>query len=264
MTIRPGRVVWRAVGRAAVQPTALCAGGAMAVVATALHSGTLFALGLAAYAASAALALVRRGFWRNVVEAMRREGPSLPVYVDSWDPGARVLLSRLTNARFARQEASEQLPPASPVRAAAAERAAELEEMAVQLVRAGARLGEHLSPDTRGPLRDHVRWLSERAEAAAPDARAEYQRAMTALQQKLTGIEELERKRQLIVARLEAVVCTLEALGEDLLESPLRAAADHALADDFPLMRALDEMSPVELASESGAGAARGLQERGA
>lgn len=246
MRMSPAKVVCRVIGRAAVQPAALCAGGALAAIGTAAQSGTLLALGLAAYFLSTTLALVRRRFWRNVVEAIRREGPSLPVFVESGDPNARVLLARLVNARYARREAWEHLPVDSPVRVAAAERSAELEEMAVGLLRAWSRLDAHMAGDGRGPLRDQITWLAERAQAADPEVRAEYHRAMVALQQKLEAIGELDRKRQLLSARLQTVVCTLEALGEELAERPLIAAADGALADDALLVRVLDEMHPLE------------------
>jgi hypothetical protein len=234
LTIPPKRVVWRALWKATFQPAGLCSSGVLSIGAMFLQSGTLLGLALATNGAWAMVALLRRRFWEGVVDDLRREGPSLPFPRDFADPVVRRLATRLNDVQIAREEAWYSLPAPTRAWVRTPEKAADLEESALELLLALDRLTSHLTPDTRDTLQAQMGELTTRAENAAGEVRAEYRRALAALESRLASVDELEGKRQLLFAKLESAVCALEAMTDRLFRVPLRQAADRALAGELP------------------------------
>jgi hypothetical protein len=241
MTIRPGKLVLRAMVRAAIHPSGLCAGGTLTIAALFWQSGALLGLAAAAYCSVALSALFRRRFWERAADGLRRQPPPLPLTHDFVDPAVRTFVCRLANARFAREEALQRVPDSS--RAGTETTAADLEETALKLLYALDRVAIHLTPDTRSSLRAQIDRLTGDAQDAVPAVRAEYGRAVGVLQEKLDMLEALDNRRQLLAARLETVVSALDALAEHLFHAPLRNAADQALADDVALTRITEQIS---------------------
>jgi hypothetical protein len=251
MTLRPGKLLSRAIFAAATRPLGLSIAGTGAIAAVVLHSGVLGGVAAGGYVISIAVAFARRRFWRAVADGLRREPPALPFEEGFTSPAARGFATRLANARHARGEAWRRLPASSPLRARVPEeRAVDLEERAVCLLDILERLSRQLTSDGREALRGQIQRLAQVVEAVPPDARVEYDRARSTLEGSLRSLEALQVQRHLVTARLEAMICALEALPVHLFHIPLAEETRRVLHDDLALTRLGENLAIAQTEAE--------------
>lgn len=280
MAMRPRtlRVVSTGVTRAALTKMNLILPGAVVATAFALESWLLAGIAAASYLVGVATDLGRPTFWRKVLHEVRRKPPALPVETDLLDLSARDLLGRIERARSDRIEVLDRVPPAFRERVdELLETVAELEEAALAAVRVTDRLGRYMLRHEARSAEEDRRRLETLAMKAPPHLRLEYGRAIAALHQRLAAIEETSSYRALVLAKLEAMVSTLEMLpwrlvhleAAEATSAAVGAAGDrlevdalvselHNLAEGAA--SACPELAPPPAEAESGALAMRAVR----
>lgn len=208
----PGRVLCAGLWKAATLRLNLWMAGIGASVAAVSESWALFGATLAGYTVAVGVDLARKAFWRDVLDDVRRRSPPLPDEYDLTDRDSRAALARAELARADREHAIERLPKSalktvSPL----LERASELEAELALLLRRASELSNHGAAEARHRLKaqaGHMKALMGEAEELA--LQTEYRRAGDALAEALRATGEIEGHRQTVLARMEAVVATLE------------------------------------------------------
>jgi hypothetical protein len=247
-----GKVLVRAMFRAATNRLNLCLSGAAVLSALMLQSGALGAMALGGYLAAVAIDLSRPHRWREAMQELRRSPPDLPSSGYFSDPTVRDLLSRIEKARTGRQVVERNLAPTA--RAAGQtllERACALEEAGARLLHLLERVSCYLGTDPIAPVRQEMARLRRVSESAQPRARAEYEAALRAGSGRVAALEYADGCRALLQAKLEAIVGGLEALAPALMAVELRESTATALADEPPLPGLLDELDTLEEAAST-------------
>ena len=232
MAMRPRtlRVVSTGLQRAALTKMNLILPGAVVATAVALESWLLAGMAAVGYVVGVATDLGRPSFWRKVLHEVRRKPPSLPVETDLLDLSARDLLGRIERARADRIDVLDRVPPAFRERVdELLESVAELEEAALAAVRVTDRLGRYMLRHEARSAEEDRRRLETLALKAPPHLRLEYGRAIAALHQRLAAIEETSSYRALVLAKLEAMVSTLEMLPWRLVHLEAAEATSEAV-----------------------------------
>jgi hypothetical protein len=251
MTVRRGQVIWRAMYRAATNKVSLCLSAAAAVVGMVVQSGGLCAVAVGGYFLAMTVDLARQERWRQAVRELRREPPAMPSVCRYHDAVTRQLLLRIERARDERENACQSLPPAARARTdRLLENAANLEELAFELLEAFDRVTRYLGTDPLAPLRTDMSRLEHlQQQAPMPAVRAEYEGAVRALGQRLRALEQTEGWRSLLRARLEKLAGVLEVLPVALVELELRQAGAALLDADSPLESLADELCTLQEAN---------------
>jgi hypothetical protein len=251
---RRGRVLVKVLWGAATNRVSLAFSTAGAMGALLFQSGALCAMAAGGYLLAVAVDLGRATRWRAAIQEVRREPPPLPSSLSFVDLVARTLMGRIERARADRVDAL-----ASPALATfagvdtLAETAAELERSAgLQLVLLD-RLGRLLGVEPIAPLRTELLRLERVADVAAPAPRAEYERALKALHERLRSLEQAATSRALLLARLEGVVAGLEGLPTRLVALELQQST-LLLGRGPAVEELLAELQALEQAVRSGAG----------
>jgi hypothetical protein len=247
-----GKVLVRAMFRAATNRVSLCLSGVAALTALMLQSGTLGTMALGGYLVAVAVDFGRPRRWREAVQDVRRRPPPLPSPHSLSDSQARDLLSRIEKARTERLAVEKDLPPYARLGAETlAERACVLEASAVRLLELLERLSRYLGVDPILPVREEILRVERAAARALPPARAEYESALRALKGRLGSLEYAEDCRALVLAKLEAIAGGLEALPPALVAVELRQSAAAAFAEEPPLPGLLEELTTLEEAART-------------
>jgi hypothetical protein len=247
-----GDVLFRAMFRAATNRLSLGLSGAVAMSALLIQSGTLGALAVGGYLMAVAIDLTRPDRWRQAMRDLRRKPPALPPIGCYSDGTVRDLLARIERARSERllvEQSQSQL--ARTAAETLVERACALEGSAARLLTLLERVNRYLGSDPIAPVREEVTRMQRAADRAPPDARAEYESALRALAGRLSSLEYAVNCRTLVQAKLEALVCGLEALPPALVAIELRQSTASALIDDPPLPGLLEELSTLEEAART-------------
>lgn len=208
--------VRRGVWRAATGVANLSVAGAAAAGAAALGSWAMAALGGAAYAAMVAWDLSNPRFWRRLVEGDGDAGApvALPDPRQVGDPELRRRLTEILDARRALADVLATTP--AEVRghvAATLATVGELEARAAALIARGDGLARYLAGARPDDVRRAAADLERRRDAAADaDARAQYERALSAQRDHVRALDEIGAAAGRIQAHLAGVTALLAAL----------------------------------------------------
>ncbi len=256
--MQSGKVIMRALYRAATNRANLCLSGVAALTALLMQSGALGLMAIGGYLLAVTVDMGRPVRWRQAVQDLRCEPPELPSIACVQDGHARELLSRIEKARTERSLVIRNLPRTAQLGAETTlERVCAMEESAGRLLQVLERVSQYLGTDPLGPARDELARVERAAETAAPRVRVEYEHARRAMAERLTALEYAEGCRTLLLAKLEALVGGLEAVSPGLMALELRQSTAAVLEEDPPLCELLDELHTLEEAAVS---AARPLQ----
>ncbi len=247
-----GKVLVRAMFRAATNRVSLSLSGVAALSALVMQSGTLGAMALGGYLVAMAVDLGRPHRWREAMVDLRRAPPALPSCHALSDSQARDLLSRIEKARVERLAVEKSLPPYARASAETLlERACLLEGSAVHLLGLLERVSRYLGMDPIPPVREEIARVERMAARALPPARIEYESALRALGGRLASLEYADNCRSLLLAKLEAILGGLEALAPALMAVDLRQSTTAALADELPLPGLFEELHTLEEAART-------------
>jgi hypothetical protein len=229
-----GRVLVKAIWGAATNRVSLFFSAATAVGALLFQSGALCGVAVGGYVLAMAVDLGRTTRWREAIREVKREPPALPSSLSFGCPLARNLMGRIERARAERLEAlgarsSDGFAGLDTL----AETAGDLERAAGDQLVLLDRLARLLTADVLDPVHGEMSRLERAAASAAPAAGADYDRAMTALSDRVRSLEQAEASRALLLAKLEGIVGGLESLPTRLVALDLQQST-HALLDRGP------------------------------
>jgi hypothetical protein len=253
--MQSGKVMMRALYRAATNRASLCLSGVAALTALLMQSGALGLMAIGGYLLALTVDLGRPARWRAAVQEVRRDPPVLPSIACLSDGHGRELLSRIEKARTERSLVVRNLPATAQAGAdTTLERACVMEESAGRLLLVLERVSQYLAGDPIGPARDELARLERAAGTAAPRVRAEYENAHLAMSERLSALEYADGCRALLLAKLEALVGALEAVPPGLMALELRQATAAVLEENPPLHELLEELRTLEEAAMSTGG----------
>ena len=208
------RPVGKVVTRAVAGRVNLAVAGASALGGLLLHSWPVAALGGIAYAALVAWDLVSPEFWSKVSAQEILPPSRLPDPDSVKDPGARATVRELW---VARGELARVIGDASPqVRGYVGmiiSPLGQLEAHAAELVGRADLLARYLSSVSPAMVEGEVARL--RAESVAtddPEARRQFEQALTSRQEQLKTLGDIEDARDRVNGTLSKVVAALQAL----------------------------------------------------
>jgi hypothetical protein len=208
------RPVGKVIAKAVAGPVNLAVAGASALGGFFLHSWPIAALGAVAYAALVAWDLVTPDFWNKVSAGEVLPPSRLPNPDEVKDPAVRSTVRELW---VARGELARVIAEASPqVRGYVGMIIAslgQLESHAKELVQRADLLGRYLATVSPGVVETEVARL--RAESVAtddPQARAQFEQALSSRQEQLKALEDIKDARDRVSGTLSKVVAALQAL----------------------------------------------------
>jgi hypothetical protein len=238
-----GAVVSHGLVRAATKKMSLGLAGATATGALLFQSWELFAASMVGYCALVAWDLSRVGFWKQTLREVRRRPPEIPNALEFRDDVARDFIHRITASRAERCRVLEARQPALPERVTnQLETLVQIEARALALVGRMEDLSRFLSDKNLSGLRDD-RLRLERAAETAPTGRlrSEYRKACLALDHELAAVDEIMAAREVLGAKLEVAVRTVEMFPAQVAR--LRAAEADSM--DEPQELDLDPRSLI-------------------
>jgi hypothetical protein len=235
------RDVGKVVGKSVTSPLNLSVVGAAALGAVALSMWPLAALGGVAYAALVVSDVSNPEFRRR---ALGRSGTALPNPKDLNDPELKQLVSKLIAARAEIATTVAETP--ERVRRNLTTTLRSLEELqghaAILVVRAND-LGAYLDRVDLTQARQESSELHYRASAAKdPGTAKEYELAASAATERLAALDDIETRRQRILADLARILATLRGVPPKIVRMrALDDSASDSLTGDFD--RELDRMN---------------------
>ena len=214
MQVSRATVIRRAVWASASNKVCVAAGGATLTTAAALGSWALAALASGAYFLGVGLVLRRPSTWQRAQEDVRREPPVLPEETDILDDNAKHLLLRVRRARIEREEvATQSLADGAAVLNRLGPSIVDLEETIADLLVALDRLGRYLLTSTSSHVIPQVERVGQRAMNAEDlQVRTELEEATRVLEARRQAFGDLSTSKDLLAARLEVMVGTIELL----------------------------------------------------
>ncbi len=192
----------------------LVVAGSAAVGAALFSSIPILAIGGAAYVALVAWDLASVDHWKRALRSARAGPTELPDPQSVIDP---IVQKQVRNLLATKRELSVVLShnPAQVNQyvGMALGSLTELEERAARLVSRTEDVSRYLAGASPDMVREEILRLDEQVKLTADeDARAEYQRAREALEQRLTTLKSLVDARDRLYANLSRLVATYESL----------------------------------------------------
>jgi hypothetical protein len=228
---------------------AAIAGGGMV-----FQSAPFLMMAAGGYLSAVVADLTRSDAWRRAAAELRSEPPVLPPASDYDSPTSREMLGRLDRARTQRATlaARSSTPYGDPREVELQERAVAVEAAALRALAALDRVTTYLADQAPALLRREVGRLQELAhDASSAEARADYERALALLTSRLHSIEQIEERRGVIHAKLEAMIGFLEILPVEVMKLDLLKTSGLVLEDEPSLGRLAEELETIENAARA-------------
>jgi hypothetical protein len=241
-------VFWRALGNVALDRTNVGVWAALSVGGLALHSTTFLALATGGYLSALAADLTRPETWQCAAGELRAQPPTLPEGSTFDTAAARELLGRLERSRserwaFVRHHARGRIQGQT----ALAEGVAAVEGMVLRGLTALDRATFYVANHPLILLRKEQGRLAALArDAANPDARVEYSRAAVLATSRLRAVEQIDERRLVIQAKLEAMVGYLEMLPLQMMKMDVLDSSAALLTEDSGVARLAEELESME------------------
>jgi hypothetical protein len=200
--------------RAAKNKLNLAVPAAGALGALLAQSWEVVGISMVAYLALLASDLSSLEFWRATLKSVRVERPSLPDRSSLSDPAALAMAHRLWDARHTLAEVVRQAPAEVKLDLTAPlASVGEVERRAVALLLRVEQLGCYLSSVNLDALHSHLR-RSDHGKDSSRDqvVKGEYSQAAAIRAQQIAAMKEICDTRERLLATLEHVIATLEAL----------------------------------------------------
>jgi hypothetical protein len=231
MNDRRGALIRAAAWRAATDRLTLIVAGVAATSSLVVGSMAFLVLALAGWALAIAVNLARRRVWREAAEALERKLPELPHEGGLTDPASRQFLSRLRSTRIERSHIIRDLSSATaPGATISVARAAELERVALVLIRALDRMNGHLVSTSAADPRSEMRRLQAQARTAGvPVAKGETEYMDVTLRSRLEATEQIAAWGAAMTVRLESMLAALEGIPARLVRADLCHASMRVL-----------------------------------
>lgn len=222
--------------RAAGRGMNLCCAGVVATAGLVFQSWTIFGVSIAGYAGMIILDLSRLGFWKRVLDDLRSRPALLPDPEVFTDPAARQLAHRVHQARAELARVIDWPRAAFPARTTALlEVVPDMEKRAIGLLRRLEDLSRYLADKNLRGLAGDVERLRKAAEGGASvPLRLAYQKAHFARREEVQALEEITAAKDLILARLETVVGTLEMFPCEVMRARVADAGLRDQTEDAP------------------------------
>lgn len=201
----------RVLTRSILNPLNLAVAASSAGAAFALHLWPIGALGGAAYAALVAWDIFNPSFWKKALAA---EPIKMPDSKDIRDPDAR---SAVESMKAAQKELDHALSSTSDEvkshLAVVLASLSELQERAVHFVIRIEDLSAWLGRTKADPVRAEMRRLAEKVQQTRDEhARAQYKSALSAREDQLKAIDDIQNAKERAQANLSRLVATFEGM----------------------------------------------------
>jgi len=204
----------RAIASAMTGTLNLVVAGSAAVGAALMNSIPILAIGGAAYVALVAWDLASPAHWKRALRSKQLAASEMP------DPDTLVdatvkkhVRSLLATKRELTEVLSHNPEQVNQYVAMALGSLSELEERAARLAARAEDVSRYLAGASPEMVREEIRRLDKQVKLTSDeDARAEYQRAREAHEQKLTTLKSLADARDRLYANLSRLVATYESL----------------------------------------------------
>lgn len=208
------RYLPKVLARSAGSTLHLVVAGSSALIAAAMHSWAVVALGGAAYVTLVAWDVMSPGFWKETLSGRTGEERTLPAPGRLEDPGIRGSVSAIHQAR---EELTRTLKGAPEGVVSHLELAlsslSELELRAARLVRRGEELSRYLRGVDPGAVREQLRQLGEQIrQARDAEAREHYERARGAREEHLAALMDIHAAHERVLANLSRIAATFQGL----------------------------------------------------
>ncbi|PTL81907.1 hypothetical protein [Vitiosangium sp. GDMCC 1.1324] len=208
------RYLPKVLARSAGSTLHLVVAGSSALIAAAMHSWAVAALGGAAYAALVAWDVMSPGFWKETLSGRSEEEQKLPAPGRLEDPRIRDWVRAIHQAREELTRMLEGAPDGVMSHLGLAlSSLGELELRAVRLVRRGEELSRYLRTVDPGAVREQVRQLGEQIrQARDAEAREQYESARRAREEHLTALMDIHAAHERVLANLSRIAATFQGL----------------------------------------------------
>jgi hypothetical protein len=204
----------KVLARSAGSTLNLVVAGSSALLAAALHSWAVAALGGAAYVALVAWDVVSPAFWKETLSGGSDEARKLPAPGRLEDPRVRDSVRAIHQAREELTRTLEGAPRGvvSHLGLALAS-VRELEGRAARLVRRGEELFRYLRTVDLNAVREQIRLLDEQSrQARDTEARGQYESSRKAREEHLAALMDIHAAYERVLANLSSVAVTFQGL----------------------------------------------------
>jgi hypothetical protein len=204
----------KVLARSAGSTLHLVVAGTSALIAAALRSWAVAALGAVAYVALVAWDVVSPGFWKETLSGRSDEERKLPAPGRLEDPRVRDSVRAIHQAR---EELTRTLADAPRGVLSHLELAlsslSELEGRVARLVRRGEELSRYLRTVDMGAVREQLRLLEQQTRAARDaEAREQYQGAHRTREEHLAALLDIHAAHERVLANLSRIAATFQGL----------------------------------------------------